>query len=68
LKFRGDKFRDDRKALFRLLKSKIVTCFSDPNLLIMSTTSFLNFARDSPVDGTKNIFRPIIVIDFFGTN
>jgi len=45
------------------LKSKIVTCFIHPNLLTQSKTNFKNFARGSPVDAKKKIFRPIGAID-----
>jgi len=34
----------------------------------MSKTSFKTVALDSAVDAKKKIFRPITVIDFFGTN
>jgi len=42
--------------------------FIHPNLLILSKTSFKNVARDSAFDAKKIVFRPIRVIDFFGTN
>jgi len=31
-------------------------------------TSFKNVGRDSAVDAKKKIFRPIWIIDIFGTN
>jgi len=57
------------KALLSVSKRKIVTnCFIHPKLLILSKTSFKNFARDSVFVTKKKIFRSIGVIHFFGTN
>ena len=40
----------------------------DENLLTLSKTIFKNVARDSAVGAKKKMFRPVRVIDFFGTN
>ena len=53
--------------LFRSSKI-VIDCLIHSNLLTLFKTSFKNFSRDSAVDAKKNIFRPIRVIDFFGTN
>ena len=69
LELSGDKFRDSKNesTTLNFKKQNCNQYFIHPNLVTLSKKSFKNFARDSAVGAKKKIFRPIRVLDVFGT-